>query len=285
MAVKLLIDSASDVSFEEAKKLGVELVSMEVRFGDETYFDGVDLMPNMFYEKLVESDELPKTSLINEFRFDEIFEKMTQNGDEVVAITISSKLSGTYFAAVNASEKYAEKVFVVDSLNACIGERLLLLYALELMQNGLSAREIAEKLDVVKTRINVMAMVNTLEYLKKGGRISSAVAFAGTILSIKPVVGVVDGEVKLIGKAMGSKKANNLLTSLVEQKGGIDFDMPFGVVWSGLDNTMLNKYVTDSDRLWKDYTKDVPAYIIGSTIGAHVGPGAIGVAFFEKEDN
>lgn len=144
----------------------------------------------------------------------------------------------------------------------------------------MGAKEIAAELEVAKTRICLMAVLNTLEYLKKGGRISAAVAFAGSMLSIKPVVAVEGGEVKLVGKALGSKKGNNLLSSLVEKKGGIDFDMPYGVVCSGLDDTMLKKYVADSAHLWAEHTENIPSYVIGSTIGTHIGPGAIGVAFF-----
>lgn len=282
MSVKIIIDSASDISEKEAKELGIVMMPMEVRIGSEDYLDGVNLLPNQFYEKLIESDELPKTSQINAYRFSEEFEKLTKNGDEVVVITISSKLSGTYYSALDAASNFEDKVFVVDSLNAAIGERLLCQYALRLVEEGKSAREIAEELDIKKTKINLMAMLGTLEYLKKGGRISSAVAFAGKLLSLKPVIAVVDGEVKLIGKALGSKNGSNLLNKLVAEKGGIDFDMPYGVIWSGLDDSMLKKYVEDSSHIWKDNTDHVPAYILGGTIGTHVGPGAIGVAFFEK---
>ncbi|MBQ8322967.1 MAG: DegV family protein [Clostridia bacterium] len=282
MAIKLIIDSASDINKEEAATLGVTLVSMEIRFGEEVYLDGVDLYPKRFYEKLIESDELPKTSQINPFRFGEAFEEATKNGDEAVVITISSKLSGTYESAKQAAGKFAGKVFVVDSMNACVGERLLCQYALRLISEGFSAQSIAEKLEEKKNKINVMAVLGTLEYLKKGGRISAAVAFAGNLLSIKPVIAVEEGEVRLVGKAMGSKKGNNLLTQLVEKKGGIDFSMPYGVVWSGADRSTLDKYVQDSAKLWEGQTEDLPAYMIGCTIGTHVGPGAIGVAFFEK---
>ena len=134
---------------------------------------------------------------------------------------------------------------------------------------------------IAKNKINIIAIVNTLEYLKKGGRISSAVAFAGSMLSIKPVLSVVDGKVELIGKAMGSKKATNHLNRIVEEK-GIDFSMPYGVFWAGLDRSVLDKYIKDSAALWQDYTDNIPAYILGGTIGTHVGPGAVGVAFFEK---
>ena len=277
-----MIDSASDISKKEADELGITLIPMIIGFGEEEYFDGVDLLPKQFYEKLVESGELPKTSQITAYRFEKEFKRLTENGDEVVAIVISSKLSGTYESARQAAGNFAGKVFVVDSLNASIGERLLGQYALRLVKEGLSGAEIAQKLDEIKGKINVLAMVNTLEYLKKGGRVSPAVAFAGELLSIKPVIAVLDGEVKVIGKALGSKKANNLLCSLVEKKGGINFDMPYGVIWSGLDDSLLKKYVADSSKLWAAQTTDVPAYMIGSTIGTHVGPGAIGVAFFDK---
>ena len=280
--IKIVIDSASDMNEKEAKGLGVNFVAMEINFGNESYFDGVNLLPKEFYEKLIESDVLSQTSQINPFRWEEVFEKLTADGSEVLAITISSKLSGTYASACVAAEKFPGKVYVLDSLSAAIGERLLCYHALDLIKKGLTAKEILTELDQKKLKLNIMAMVDTLEYLKKGGRISAAVAFAGTLLSIKPVVALIDGEVKLIGKAMGSKKGNNLLNSFVEKKGGINFNMPYGVIWSGLDDTVLNKYVRDSEHLWKEHTEKVPAYIIGSTIGTHVGPGAIGVAFFEK---
>ena len=124
--------------------------------------------------------------------------------------------------------------------------------------------------------------VRNLEYLKKGGRISSTVAFAGELISLKPVIGVVGGEVKMVGKAIGSRRGNNLLNRLVESKGGIDFTMPYGTIWSGLDDSMLQKYINDSASLWEGHTDKIPSYILGGTIGTHIGPGAIGVAFFEK---
>ena len=282
MAIKLMIDSAADISAAEAQKLGVIMLPMIISFGETDYYDGVDLMPNEFYEKLIESDTLPKTSQITPYRVEEAFEKYTKNGDQLIVITISSKLSGTYEGAKQTAEKFGGKVRVIDSLNACIGERLLCLYALRLIDEGLDADAIVKELERAKTKINVMAVLGTLEYLKKGGRISSAVAFAGELLSLKPVVAIVAGEVKLIGKALGSKKGNNLLNRLVQEKGGIDFTMPYGTVYSGLDKTTLEKYVKDSGTIWQTYTDNVPQYILGATIGTHVGPGALGVAFFGK---
>ncbi len=281
MAVKILVDSASDIDLEEAKALGVELIPMKITFEDGDYSDGVDLSHEKFFEKLIESAELPRTSLINEYRFTEAFTELTADGSEVVAIMLSSKLSGTYKNALKAAEAFKGKVWVVDSLNASAGERLLVECALRLREAGKSAEEIASELNSQKHRILILAVLDTLLYLKKGGRISALTAFAGTMLSVKPVIGVIGGEVKLVGKAMGSKKSNNLLNKLVQEK-GIDFEMPHCVIWSGLDDSLMKKYVADSAALWQDSISEVPSYMIGSTIGTHIGPGAVGVAFFAK---
>lgn len=281
--IKILVDSASDIELAESEKLGVTLIPIQIRFGTEEYLDGVNLSHSEFFEKLLESADLPQTSQINEYRFEESFKKLTENGDTVIAITLSSKLSGTYGFAVKAAKKFDGKVFVVDSLNACIGERILINYALKLAGDGnLSAEEIVNELNEKKHKIQVLALLDTLKYLRKGGRISSVTAIAGEMLSIKPVVSIIKGEVKLVGKAMGSKKGNNLLTQLVDKCGGIDFGMPYALAYSGLTDAYLQKYLKDSEKLWKDKTNYIPVHMIGSTIGTHVGPGAIAVAFFAK---
>ena len=281
--IKILVDSASDLEQQDASELGVTVLPLQIRFGSEEYLDGVSLTHREFFEKLIETDELPQTSQINEYRFDEVFSSLTADGSEVIAITLSSKLSGTHASAVKAAKKYAGKVIVVDSLNACIGERILLEYAVRLVGEGkLTAAQIAAELEEKKGKIQLLAVLDTLKYLRKGGRISSVTAIAGEMLSIKPVISVVRGEVKLVGKAMGSKKGNNLLTQLVRDCGGIDFTMPYVLGYSGLSDAFLQKYIRDSESLWKGYTDHVPYHMIGSTIGTHVGPGAIAVAFFAK---
>lgn len=283
--IQILIDSASDITPEEATQKGIHVIPMEVRFGEELYLDGVNLSHRSFFEKLIESNELPKTSQINEYRWQEVLTKLTANGDQVIVITISSKLSGTYHSAQVAAKKFANQVFVVDSLTAAIGERILCDYALQLVQAGKNATEIVETLEAKKTKIQVIAVVDTLKYLRKGGRISGLVAFAGEMLSIKPVISVINGEVKLVGKAIGSKKSNNLLMQLVEKCGGIDFTLPYGLVYSGLSDEYLQKYLRDSETLWKQHVQDIhtiPVYMIGCTIGTHVGPNAIGVSFFAQ---
>lgn len=282
--IKLIVDSAADITLEEAEKLGVVCLPVQVRIGDEEYLDGDNLQHREFYEKLIESADLPKTSQINEFRWEEKFTELTENGDIVIAVTLSSKLSGTYGCAVKAAKKFGGKVLVVDSMNACIGERVLFDYALRLINEGkLSAEEIVWELNKSKSKIQVLAVLDTLKYLKKGGRISAAAAFAGELLSIKPVVSVIGGEVKCIGKAMGSKKGNNLLMQLTEKCGGIDFDMPYALGYSGLNDEYLQKYLRDSETLWKGKSDNIPVHTVGATIGTHVGPNGVVVAFFAKK--
>ena len=280
--VKLVVDSACDLEKAEADARGITLMPLLIRFGEDEYEDGVTLSHREFFEKLIETSELPKTSQINEYRFEEAFENLTADGSEVVCVTISSKLSGTYSSAVKAAKKFESRVYVVDSLNACIGERILVDYADRLVKAGESAKEIVKKLEESKGKIHLLAVLDTLQYLRKGGRISSVTALAGEMLSIKPVISVVKGEVKLVGKALGSKKGNNLLNRLVDECGGIDFGMPYTLGYSGLSDEFLKENMRDSEHLYKRHTDHVPYYLIGSPIGTHVGPGAIAVAFFSK---
>ncbi len=284
MAVTLIIDSASDVLPEEAKAHGIVHLPMKVIFGENEYADAVTLSHRAFYEQLVESDVMPTTCQIPPSEFASAYEAATANGDTAVVITLSGKLSGTYQSACIAAQDYEGRVFVVDSENAALGERILVLEAVALRDRGLSAREIKERLDTEKKRIRLMALVDTLEYLKKGGRVSSAVAFAGTLLAIKPVIAIENGEVAVVGKARGSKQGNNLLREMVKNSNGIDFEKPFCLAYSGLDDTLLKKYVQDSAELWQDYSGELPIVTVGCTIGTHTGPGAIAVAFFEKTE-
>lgn len=281
--IKLMADSACDLEQAEADALGIALMPLAIRFGSEEYWDGVTLSHREFFEKLIETDEIPQTSQISDYRFEEAFASLTADGSQVIAVTLSSRLSGTHACAVRAAKKFPGKVYVVDSMNACLGERILVDYALRLIREGqLSAPEIAAELDEKKNKIQLLAVLDTLKFLRKGGRISTVTAFAGEMLSIKPVISVVKGEPKLIGKAMGSKKGNNLLNRLVDECGGIDFTMPYVLGYSGLSEDFLMKYLHDSEHLWKEHTDHVPYYLIGSTIGTHVGPNAIAVAFFAK---
>lgn len=280
--IKILIDSASDIDAKEAMEKGIYMIPIEVNFNGKTFYDGINLSHNEFFCKLIESDELPKTSQINPYRFTEEFEKLTADGAKVICITLSSKLSNTYQNAVLAAKNFSNQVYVIDSLNACIGERILCDYAIQLIHQDLEIEEIVNELNKKKLQIELLAVVGTLKYLKKGGRISSVVAFTGEMLSIKPVISIVHGQVKVVGKARGSKKGNNLLIEKIKDCGGIDFSFPYATAYSGLSDEILKKYLMDSKSIWEEATNEVPIYQIGSTIGTHIGPGGIAVAFFSK---
>ena len=242
--------------------------------------DGVTVSRQKFYEMLVESDTLPTTSQPTPFAFEQVFGEAVSAGDSVVCITIASKLSGTYQSAVIAAQAYPGKVFVVDSKSATIGSGVLAQYALELADRGMNAEEIALNLLGKREKVRILAMVDTLEYLKKGGRISATVAFAGGLLNIKPVITVEDGEVKMLGKARGSKQANNLLVQEIQKAGGVDFEKPVLLGYTGLSDAMLRKYTTDRAARWENSLDALPSTIVGSVVGTHVGPGAVAVAFF-----
>lgn len=236
-----------------------------------------------FFEKLIETDIFPTTSQISPFQYAEEFKKIKEAGDTAVCITISSKLSGCFQSANIAAEEYEGIIYVVDSENACVGERILVEYANRLRAEGMSAKEIADTLNVKKKNIRLLALLDTLEYLKKGGRISAATALAGNLLSIKPVISIMHGEVVMVGKARGSKAGNNKLTELIEQEGALDFTMPYCTAYSGLSDMLLRKYLEDFAYIYKNQIEVPPISSIGCVIGTHIGPGAIAVAFFVED--
>lgn len=280
MKIRIMTDSASDLLPPHRPE--VTVLPMDVTFGGETYQDGVNLTHHQFYEKLIEGEDLPVTSQIPPARFEEAFRQAVEAGESVVAVVLSAKLSGTWQSAYIAAEEFPGQVFVVDSANATIGELILVERALELLDQGLEAAAIAAKLEEEKQDIRLVALLDTLEYLKRGGRVSASVALVGGLLAIKPVVAVQEGEVVVLGKARGSKNGNNLLVQEIEKTGGVDFSRPYRLGYAGLDGGLLQKYIADSAALWTDHADHLPIGTVGGTIGTHVGPGAIAVAFFQK---
>lgn len=282
MSVKIIIDSTTDLTEELKEKVISNPIT--IRFGNTEYVDGVDITNKKFYEKLIESDVIPATSQATPDSFEQLFRKIKEDGDTAVVITISSKLSGTFQSANIASEDFKDCVYIVDSGSVTIGAGILTEYALKLVDEGKSAKEIYDELMNVKENIYIVALLDTLEYLKKGGRISATAAIAGSLLSIKPVINVVDGVINTLGKARGSKQGNNLLVKEIQQAGGIDFDMPVLLGYTGLSDALLKKYIEDSVYLWEDSLDSLQSTIIGSAIGVHAGPGAVAVAFFKNKN-
>lgn len=281
MSVKIIVDSTADLPQKISSEFTV--VPLTIRFEDREYVDGVDIDRKTFYEKLIECDILPQTSQATPAQFDACFSAL-QADEEAVVLTVSSGLSGTYQSATIAAAEYADRVFVVDTKSVAIGGGILAERALQLKNQGLSAKQIAERIESEKEDVCVIALLDTLEYLKKGGRISPATAFAGGLLSIKPVACIEDGRVKMIGKARGSKQGNNLLVKQINDCGGIDFSRPLLLGYTGITDVFLKKYIEDSRYLWED-ALEAPRYsCIGSVVGTHVGPGAVAAAFFKKSE-
>jgi len=279
MKTRIIIDSTCDLMPDIRERCLI--APLTVHFGDEKYIDGVSISHRQFYEMLIETDVLPHTSQATPAAFGEIFEGLSGD-EEAVVVTVSSKLSGTYQSACIAAAEYPGRVFVVDSTSAAIGAGVLAELALDLADEGLGAWDVANRLTAEREKICVIALLDTLEYLKKGGRISKTVAFAGGVLNIKPVVCIEDGEIRLLGKARGSKQGNNLLATEVAKAGGVDFEKPVLLGYTGLSDALLLKYIEDSRHLWVDSPAPLRYTCIGSVIGTHAGPGAVACAFFKK---
>lgn len=279
LKTRIIVDSTADLMPEY--KARVYTVPLTVHFGPEEYVDGVTIDHKAFYEKLIESDALPTTSQATPDAFMREFQKARDAGEAAVVITLAAKFSGTYQSARIAAEGF-ENIYLVDGESAAMGTGILVELAFRLLDEGKSAAEIAAVLEEEKKKIVVVALVDTLEYLKRGGRISKAVAFAGGVLNIKPVLSVIDGEIRLLGKARGSKMGNNLLVQEIHKAGGIDFSKPVLLGYSGISDALLLKYIEDSRPIWEGHLPQVRYTTVGSVIGTHAGPGAVVVAFFKN---
>ena len=278
MAIRIITDSTVDIADKYSDLFTV--VPLTVTFGEKDYIDGVTITKQEFYQKLISGPDLPKTSQATPAVFAEVFRKLQEEGDEAIVITVSSRLSGTYQSACIAAEDFPN-VRVVDSKNVSIASGVLAEYAMRCAEEGMGLDELADHLAKKREEIGLVAMVDTLEYLKKGGRISGAAALAGGVLGIKPVVTARDGELAVLGKARGSKKANNLLIEQI-RKNGVDFSMPLLLGYTGLSDDMLQQYIQDSQCLWKGHVDDLDCVQLSSVIGTHAGPGAVAVAYFKS---
>ena len=279
MNTRIIVDSTADLMPEYKNR--VHTVPLTVHFGEQEFIDGVTIDHKTFYEKLIESDVLPTTSQATPDAFMQEFDKTAEAGEAAVVITLASKFSGTYQSAMIAASEY-ENIYVVDSETAAMGTGILVELAFKLLDEGKSAKEIAAILETEKKKIVIVALVDTLEYLKKGGRVSRSVAFAGTVLNIKPVLSVIGGEIQMLGKARGSKMGNNLLVQEIDKAGGIDFTKPVLLGYSGISDALLRKYIEDSRHIWEGNLQEIRYTTLGSVIGTHAGPGAVVVAFFKN---
>lgn len=282
MKIKIVTDSGCDISQELAKEKGIRILPLKTLLGGEEFLDGVTINTTEFYEKLIETDEFPKTSQVAPYEYEEAFREELETADHILCLAISSKISGCYQSALIAAEEFPGKVSVVDSKSVSLGARNFVEYAISLVNSGMELEEIVKDLNEKREKLIVVALLDTLEYLKRGGRISAAAALAGSVLSIKPVIGLKDGEIVVLGKARGSKNANNLLTQCVAEYGPVDYSKPYCLAYSGLSDAMLRKYLEDNSPLYEIDKNAIDIQIIGSTVGAHSGPGAVAASFFVK---
>lgn len=281
MAVRIITDTASDYELQESREKGFTLVPLSLTYGTENLLDGYEIDKETFYHRLLENKEIPMTSQPSPERFAQEFEKAKEAGDSVIAILVSSALSGTVQSALLAKQicEYDE-IYIVDSLSAVAGMRILVEVALDMAKQGKSAAEIVEKLENLKGRIRVQAGVDTLEYLYKGGRLSRTEAGIGTLANIKPILHVTgEGKVTVLSKCIGRKKA---LRQLAEYIQGMerDTEYPAYYIYSAeKENCLKLKEMLESSEQFSNCNGVAE---LGPTIGTHVGGGAYGIAFIEK---
>ena len=276
--IRFLVDTSSDYTVEEIKAKNMELVPLHITLGEADYRDAYDLSKDGFYELLTSNEEFPKTSQPTPQDFVDIFEEVQEKGDELICILLSSKLSGTYQSATLAKNivEY-DKIHLVDSLGATHMIRIMADHAQELANAGKTAEEIVAALEKMKSKIKVLAVVDTLEYLCKGGRVSRTTAAIGEMAKVKPMITVADGEVAVLGKSRGKNKAiGNLLKALGECE--VDERFPIYSV-STLGEENCEVFETRLKAEGYDFKNRLQ---IGATIGTHVGPGVFGMIFVQK---
>ena len=275
---KILLDTSSDYTVEEVQAKGMDLVPLHITLGEADYRDAYDLSKDKFYELLTSNEEFPKTSQPTPQDFVDVFEEAEKNNDELICILLSSRISGTFQSATLAKSIVDyDKIHLIDSLSATHGIRLLAEHAQNLVNEGKTAEEIVAELEVLKTKIKILAVVDTLEYLCKGGRVSRTTAAIGEMAKVKPMITVNEGEVAVIGKSLGKNKAiGSLLKALGECEVDHRFPM-YSVSTLGTENCEVLE-----NRLAAEGYETKERLQIGATIGTHVGPGVFGIIFIQK---
>lgn len=273
MSVKIITDTASEITREEAEKYKINVVSMYINFSQEVLKDGVDISKEDFYRRM--QSDTPKTSQPSPSDFLPFLKEAATNGDEVVAVLLSSSLSGTCQSAEIAAEMTNCRLYFIDSLTASYAQKILLFEAIKLRDAGKSAAEIADALEHLKKRVTICAALDTLEYLYKGGRLNRFEAGLGTLANIKPIITIKeDGTVGVMGKALGKSKAIAQIQKKVRDA-GIDPAYPIYAVYT--QETANCRELIDKLAL-----PNVIYANIGATIGTHIGPGAFGLMFVKK---
>ena len=279
--IRILTDSASDILPAEAEQLGITVIPLNVTLEDGTVLrDGVDMTPTEYYGIMAQCRKLPTTSQPSPELFERFFTEAAAAGDEVIGIFLSHELSGTYQCAKLAADMAnVDNVIFIDSENVCLGEAQLVRLAIRLREAGKTAGQIASVLEHAKEHLHLVAVIDDLKYLRKGGRLPAAVAVAGGMLGIKPLISIKEGKVAMAGKARGLPGAYVALFKKIEEMGGINEAVPAlaGYTVSTRETTPILTYLQDNLQ-----TAEPLVQQIGCVIGTHAGPGAFGLAFFDQ---
>ena len=278
--VKIITDSTSDIAKEDQVRMDLTVLPLIVNFGEQSYKDEIEISRGEFYDKLEKAEELPTTSQVNPAEFEEVFQKAIDDGDEVVAILISSELSVTYQSAVIAADMVSsDKIHIVDSTSGSFGLALLVKEAVKLKEAGFSAKDIADRIRDLTKRLRLVAVIDTLKYLKMGGRLSATSAMIGGFLGIHPVLKVQEGKIIPVGKARSTKSGLKKLKEFLDNEPA-DFKYGFSFGHSNARDRLDN--CIDYFKPFLE-TDDILICNIGSVVGTHTGPGVVGISYITKE--
>lgn len=280
MGIRIITDSTSDISINQAAQMNITLVPLKVIFGDKEYKEGVEITIDGFYEKLVKAERLPTTSQPSPDDFLKYFEEGKAVGDSIIVLVISAKLSGTYQSAMIAKEMVEyDDIHIINTDTVTSALRILVEQAVKLRGEGRNAEEIVTNLLKLKEKVALVAMVDTLEFLHKGGRLSKSATILGTLLKFNPLITVKDGVVGVLGKERGVNKAIGRLAEIIDEQGGIDTSYPVHLGYTAND---------DQCKLLKDKLEEkyglngMVMHPVGCVVGTHAGPGACLVTFVKN---
>lgn len=281
MGIRIITDSSADFDRATAKRRQVEIVSMAVQFGGASFLDGKTITNDVFYALLKEGKENPTTSQPTPAEFLRVFEEAKAAGDQVVAVLISSVLSGTVQSAQIAKGMCEyDDIYIVDSLTATAGIQILVNLACKLRDSGLPAPGIAQELERLKGRVRIYAVLDTLEYLRRSGRLSGFQAGLGAMTKLKPVITVRDGAVSIAAKAFGTSAAVKQLQKFLLQY-PVDDAYPSYFLYT--DDKEREELLLPALREQGKLPLRLHYSSVGPTIGTHIGPGALGMAYIERE--
>lgn len=283
MAIRLFVDSTCDIPVSGFKEPFVTCMPLKIIMEGKEYLDGVDLTNEEFFSKLKKLKELPKTAQVTAFQFEEEFQKALDNDEEVLGVFLSSKLSGTYNSACIAKQEIgSEHIEIIDSTFTIFPYQALVREAISLIQQGLSLKEIKDKLEEMKSKIVMLAVVSDLSYLRRGGRLSVASALFATVVHIKPIMIMKNGEIVAAEKVIGTRRALTRICKMLQE---LDIDYTRPIYLADADGKEMKaefiEILKEETDIFKKGNQFVDCYI-GAATGSYTGPNCTGIAVFKK---